>query len=360
MTSGCTRRVRCPAEPAGVDLLLTPEGWHLPVRRRPCRRLWPIDNLCLAVIGIAAGCELHLGELRRKDFRQSVLVLTTAVTATSWLFIFPAVLLLGPHIGFLTGAPRTRLLSVASLTATLGVARSPASMIAVLREMDARGPFSTLVMSITVVKDVVVLILFSINVEVVHALEAKAQDAGHVAQLLARCVAAPLFKVLLSGVLGVAGGVVLGALLMQQRVRDRGALPVAVLLLSAAMFLGARALPTEPLLVCVAAGALASNRREDRGGDRQREERHGMLRPLMPWINLVFFILAGAALAVDALADTAPIAVVIHAVRLISLVVASTLGGYGTGLPAAHRRVLWMAMVTQGAPASVRPPSRRV
>ena len=69
-------------------------------------------------------------------------------------FVFPAVLFLGPHIGFLAGEPRSRLLSVASLTATLGIARSPASMIAVLREMEARGPFCNLVMSVTVVKDV--------------------------------------------------------------------------------------------------------------------------------------------------------------------------------------------------------------
>lgn len=328
-------------------VLLTPLFGASPTRRR----LWPVDNLCLAVIGIAAGCELHLGELRRRDFRQSVLVLTAAVTACSWLFIFPAVLLMGPHIGFLTHAPRTRLLSVASLTATLGVARSPASMIAVLREMEARGPFSTLVMSITVVKDVVVLILFSINVEIVNAMEASAQQTGKLAHLLARCIAAPVFKVLLSAILGLAGGLILSAMLMQQRMRDRGLLPFGVLLLSASMFLGARVLPTEPLLVCVAAGALASNRREDRGGDRQREELHGVLRPLMPWINLLFFTLAGAALAVDALADTAPIAAVIHAVRLVSLVVATTVGGYGTGLPVAHRRVLWMAMVTQAGVA---------
>lgn len=279
-----------------------------------------------------------------------MLLITAAVTASSWLFIFPAVLLLGPHIGFLTHAPRMRLLSVASLTATLGVARSPASMIAVLREMEARGPFSTLVMSITVVKDVVVLVLFSINVEAVHAMEASAKQHPQMAQLLARCVAAPVFKVLLSGVLGLGGGLILSAMLMHQRVRDRGALPFGVLLLSSSMFLGARTLPAEPLLVCVTAGALASNRREDRA-DRQREELHGVLRPLMPWINLVFFTLAGSALAVDALAETAPIAAVIHAVRLVSLVFATTMGGYSAGLPAAHRRVLWMAMVTQAGVA---------
>ena len=292
------------------------------------------------MIGIAAGCELHVAELRRREFRASVLSLTAAVTTTTWAFVFPAVMLLGPHIGFLQGAPRTRLVCVASLAATLGVARSPASMIAVLRELDARGPFCSLVMSVTVVKDVLVLLLFSVNVELVQAVESS--DGTGFAALAARCVATPVLKLTVSAMLGTAGGLLLGALLVQPRVGDRGALPAAVLLLAAALFLGARALPAEPLLVCVAAGALAANRREERG-ERQREELHGLLDALMPWINLTFFTLAGAALAVDALAATAPVAAVIHAVRLLSLVVATSADAFG--LPRDMRRVCWMSMV---------------
>ncbi len=305
------------------------------------RRLWPVDNLCLAVIGIAAGCELHIAELRRREFRASVLSLTAAVTTTTWAFVFPAVMLLGPHIGFLAGAPRGRLVCVASLAATLGVARSPASMIAVLRELDARGPFCSLVMSVTVVKDVLVLLLFSVNVELVQAVEGSDDGVGFAALAL-RCIATPALKLAVSAMLGTAGGLLLGALLVQPRVGDRGALPAAVLLLAAGLFLGARALPAEPLLVCVAAGALAANRREERG-ERQREELHGLLDALMPWINLTFFTLAGAALAVDALAATAPVAAVIHAVRLLSLVVATSADAFG--LPRDMRRVCWMSMV---------------
>jgi len=302
------------------------------------------------VIGIAAGCELHLAELRRREFRASVLSLTAAVTTTTWAFVFPAVLLLGPHIGFLRGAPRSRLVCVASLAATLGVARSPASMIAVLRELDARGPFCSLVMSVTVVKDVLVLLLFSVNVELVQAVEGS--DGVGFAALAARCIATPALKLAVSAMLGAVGGLLLGALLVQPRVGDRGALPAAVLLLAAALFLGARALPAEPLLVCVAAGALAANRREERG-ERQREELHNLLDALMPWINLTFFTLAGAALAVDALAATAPVAAVIHAVRLLSLVVATSADAFG--LPRDMRRVCWMSMVRCAASAACGP-----
>ena len=49
-------------------------------------------------------------------------------------------------------------------------------MIAVLREMEGKGPFCSLVMSVTVVKDVLVLLLFAINVEIVAAADAVLPD----------------------------------------------------------------------------------------------------------------------------------------------------------------------------------------
>jgi hypothetical protein len=39
--------------------------------------------------------------------------------------------------------------------------------IAVLKEMDAKGPFVSLVMGVVVLKDVVVIVLFALNMELV-------------------------------------------------------------------------------------------------------------------------------------------------------------------------------------------------
>ena len=224
-------------------------------------------------------------------------------------------------------------------------------MIAVLRELEARGPFCNLVMSVTVVKDVLVLLLFAVNLEVVGALlEASPTPSSSTSRLVSvmlSCVLAPLLKVLLSLILGAGGGVVLGALQLRGG-EDRSLHPATILLLAAALFLGSRALPAEPLLVCVTAGAVAANRREERG-EAQREELHALLGGLMPPINLCFFCLAGASLGVDALVGTAPIALIIHAVRLLSLICATHASSFG--LPRELRRCVWMAMVTQAGVA---------
>jgi len=188
-----------------------------------------------------------------------------------------------------------------------------------------------------------VLILFSVNLEVVSNLESGPSVDSLPSQLLhvlRSCVVAPLLKVLLSVALGAGAGLLLGVLQAQARSALH---PIVILLLAATLFLGARALPAEPLLACVAAGALAANRREE-----QREELHVLLGGLMPPVNLAFFTFAGAALAVDALLGTAPIALVIHAVRLLALVCATHAS---FGLPKELRRCVWMAMVTQAGVA---------
>ena len=61
-------------------------------------------------------------------------------------------------------------IAVSILFGTIFVARSPSSAIAVINEMRANGPFTKTVMGVTVVKDVLVIILFAISFSVAKAL----------------------------------------------------------------------------------------------------------------------------------------------------------------------------------------------
>lgn len=194
---------------------------------------------------------------------------------------------------FLSHLSDAHVYAVASLAATLGVARSPASAIAVLREMEGRGPFCSLVMSVTVVKDVLVVVMFAINLELV-ALSGLdfgggggagveiggdgAKDAvgssdaamdtaggGHGGGGTMNTLMAfmhPIVSVAISTVLGLLSGLLIGQLL---KPATRPALnkilrPTWILALAATLFAGSRTAGLEPLLVCVVAGAVAANR----------------------------------------------------------------------------------------------------
>ena len=128
-------------------------------------RLAWVDETCLAVIGVAAGSELRLAELRKNP--RPTLAMVASLVVVTWVFVFTAFLAVGRRLAFLAELGPAHVVAVGSLVATLAVARSPASAIAILREMDARGPFCARVLEVTVVKDVVVVLLFALNLELV-------------------------------------------------------------------------------------------------------------------------------------------------------------------------------------------------
>ena len=66
------------------------------------------------------------------------------------------------HIPFLANQETKVVLAISSLMATIFIASSPASAIAIINELRAKGPFTQTVIGVTVVKDFLVVIMFSI------------------------------------------------------------------------------------------------------------------------------------------------------------------------------------------------------
>ena len=347
--------------------------------RGATRRLAGLDNLCLAVIGVAAGSELHLADLRRSP--KPTLIMTAAITAFSWAFVFVTFCVVAPssNLDFLDGLSVVHVVAVGSLAATLSVARSPASAIAVLREMEGRGPFCSLVMSVTVVKDVLVVVMFAVNLELVAAARLDFSAVGGGAGsgsgsgaggglggggVSSTAVAAlvafmhPVFSVVTSVGLGVNAGFALGQCLKPPRLRtlaNRPALARAVrcvqtLALSASSFWAAKALGLEPLLLCVVAGALAANRQHVTG-EEERERLDSVLRASMPLVNVVFFTLAGAAVHLTSVYKSSVVATLLVGARLLALYHAARIGCDANGAPESHKSVAWMGYVTQAGVA---------
>ena len=66
------------------------------------------------------------------------------------------------------------LLAVASISSTLKYI--PVMQMAVLKETDGRGPFSSLTMAVVIVKDVVVFVCFAINIEMANVVRNLSQS----------------------------------------------------------------------------------------------------------------------------------------------------------------------------------------
>ena len=361
--------------------------------RASTRRLWMIDNGCLACIGLAAGAEVTAADVRKNARRTATTV--AAIVACTWTFTFASfAAVFAARVEFLQGLSQAHAHAVASLAATLALARSPASALAVMTECEASGPFCAHVLSTTVVKDVLVVALFAMNVELValsgldfHKIVAEAavdaDAAGDGRNASSASAAARALLVTLRPATQLASAR-LGAKMLQPLVRVIGAVAagyVCGLALGRALrpssvvarwknirvgcicfgiacaFIASERVGLEPLLVCVATGVTAANRKYATG-ESEREELRGAARAFAPTVNLLFFTLAGASLKLDNVWNSLVIAFGLAGVRLFSLFCATSLAARVLKAPRVseitgekRRNVEWMAHVTQAGVA---------
>mmetsp|Transcript_30100 Transcript_30100/g.89277 ORF Transcript_30100/g.89277 Transcript_30100/m.89277 type:complete len:557 (-) Transcript_30100:608-2278(-) len=315
-----------------------------------------IEGTCLSIIGLAAGAELDLAQLAKS--RRQVLGITAGICVATWIICYTTLDWLEVAFKGLPQHDPSHLVATASLGATLMMTRSPASAIAVVRELDARGPFTSLVMAVVVVKDVFVIVAFALNIELIRTLILPASSKVGLSLIN---VLLPVISVALAMAVGACGGVALSMVLRQRWMpaafgtgrsaaeAANKARMVVLVLLSTAVFVIAHRFDAEPLLACVTMGMVVTNRRHERPEDK--EELHSMLQQIMSLSNVAFFGLAGASLKLSALKDLFLPAVVVCATRLAAIFIGAWVGCYATHTTPEVRRGFWMSMVTQAGVA---------
>ena len=457
--------------------------------------LWLVDNACLSVIGVSAGAELSARDLRG-DARK-IIVWTISIALFTWMTVFTAFTVgkVSDRVEFLEDMNQNdfydkdddssllrrqkrrylRACAVGSLIATLSIARSPASAIAVLRETEARGPFSKLVVSVTVLKDVLVVVLFALNMEMIESLglmdasvggstssrgsdgsqnsSSRSESSTVVSSLMMvnettdinhdqtsallrhlmttiggeettstndyeyqmRSIIRalePVVSVFGSFVFGFFAGAPLHSVLrrlpspsvaqtdggdhqaahVNVKTRFRALMrqsmkPLFTIVYSTTIFVVSKRLfLLEPLLVCVCCGIFCANRGnfssaaattrtaadEDAAKLTQQQifnaigskSLHSSLVSLQPFVNLVFFTLAGVALEMEHVMRSAQAAILLVAFRILGIFIAcriasrlllssetSSFSGSGDNTIEQQRKVAWMAHVTQAGVA---------
>jgi len=128
-----------------------------------------INQMALGFIGLTAGGKLHVSDLKL-NLVGLLWVLFGTVTF-AYLFSIVSTMLLGPFfMAFMAPLDFNSRVAVALLMACLAVARSPSSAIAIIEELHAKGPFTTVVLTVTVFVDVVVVLFWALTQLLVTAI----------------------------------------------------------------------------------------------------------------------------------------------------------------------------------------------
>jgi Kef-type K+ transport system membrane component KefB len=308
-------------------------------------RLRLVDDLALSFIALTAGGTLQIKFLRNRG--KAIAVNIFLLTLVVFILVFFPFLFISSRFNLMPDLTYSQIMVLACLLGVIAVARSPSSAIAIINECRAAGLFTATVLGVTVAMDVLIIIFFTLAITV--------------SEIILGTGTAIDFRLITVLSLEVAGSLVLGLVLGKgislyvERVGHD--LPLFLLFFAFSMFKAsiwfnhviethfAISLHLEPLLICISAGFSVQN--FSNCGHIFME---GLERFALP-IFVLFFSLAGASLNLDALFMAWPLAAFLVTARAIGIFGSTWFAGILNNDPPQHRRIAWMAYITQAGVA---------
>lgn len=293
-----------------------------------------ITEISLAIIAFSIGGSLKFDQLKR--MKGVILWITVLQALAASLFVFALMSVLLPVVvpdsdapeGFLRGT-----LPVALAMGAISAATAPAAVMSMVREYRARGSFTTVLLGVIALDDVLTLVIFAFAISLGQTL------LGTGTASLSTILLHPLQDVSVQLALGVFMGVGTGAMI--RYFPSRGALlgiTIGAILLTSGLTLS---LGLSPLLATMVLGFIVMN-----FGDREKREHvlH-VLEDIEIPIFGVFFALAGAHLQLGAVFNTGWLMVILTLGRFAGKMLGTSVGSKITSAPEPVRRYLGMALL---------------
>ncbi|MCI8960215.1 MAG: sodium:proton antiporter [Lachnospiraceae bacterium] len=272
-----------------------------------------ISEMALGFIAFTIGNEFRVGELRKMG-RQAITVgILQAVVTT----VVVDVALIGFHFVF----PAALSLPSAITLGAIAAATAPAATLMVVRQYQADGPLTRLLLMVVAIDDAVGLVLFSGSFGVANALE-----QGGISVI--SVVVEPILEIVFSLLLGAVAGYILDW--SERYFHSRGnriSMTVAFVLLTVGLSmvefdLGPVHCGFSLLLVCMMTGTIFCNICETSAVLIERLDR--WTTPL----SILFFVLSGAELDLQILRS--PMVLLIGAIYILVRAAGKILGAYGS------------------------------
>ena len=305
-----------------------------------------LNEIALAIIAFSAGAELHLEEMRSRmhSIKWMIVGQLFVTFILSGFFVF----FIADYIPFMQNMSTEIKIVTAMLFATIFVARSPSSAIAVINELRAKGPFVKTVMGVTVVKDVLVIVIFAIVFAV-----SKTIINGE--PLNFNFLIILLLQISLSFVIGfyVFGILIKHLLSTNLSFRYKSIFVVLIgysiylfnhWIIHQADLLGFH-FELEPLLVAITASFYVTNY------TKYNHEFEVILNQVSPYIFIIFFTLTGNTLSLQTLIEVFEIALVLFFIRIITLIIGGIIGVVAAKDDLKYAKIAWMPYITQAGVA---------
>ncbi len=301
-----------------------------------------LDAFALSFIAFAAGGEFELATVRNS--LRTILSILLGLTSVVFVMGAAAYILLADHIPFLQGFSFQGIVAVGLIGGTIMVARSPSSAFAIIKELRARGPFTQMVLGVTVLMDVVVIILFTIAVALADVLIiGKTFQLSHLFLLIGEIGLDFAFGLIVWLILRMIFSLPLPAYVKTVLMFALGYGMFSVSAFFRNFHLGSIDLHivSEPLLVGLIGGFMVAN------FTPYKTEFRKVIEDAAPVVFVVFFTLLGLSLELDVLVQVWNIALILLVVRLVGIYLGCFLGSTIAGDAVRQKAILGMTFITQ-------------
>jgi len=280
-----------------------------------------LTDIALAMIGFLLGQKLTLPTLRQMG--RSVLTMSISVVFLTSILVFSVLSLFGVS------------LEVALLLAGIAPATAPAATVDVVREYRAQGRFTDTLLGIVAIDDAWGLLVFSVLLAVTQALTGQ----GGASEVLVTSSWEIGGAMLLGLILGAPMAYLTGRILPGEPTQAE-ALGGVLLCAGLAVWL-----EVSYILAAIMLGAVVANLAKHH--DRPFHAIEGFEWPFL----VLFFLLAGASLHIEALAQIGLLGAGYIILRVVGRILGVRLGGWISGSDKETRRWLGLALLPQAGVA---------
>lgn len=298
------------------------------ITRPMARDLQVFNGLAVVLIAFVAGLEMNVRHLRPR--LRAMLQLGGVTIVVMYAVLFAVFWSVWPWLGIAPELAGIQRVAVAILLTTVVASFSPTVTIALIAESRAAGPLSELTLAVVILADLVLILIFTLVMQLVRYAFGGAAEVG-------------LFVSLSWEIFGsFAFGALVGALFAFYLRHIGREVPVVLLAMCAVVAGLGKQMHVEPLLAALAAGLVVENIAPPRGDLLK----HAVERGALP-VLVVFFAAAGASLQLDALWTIGWIAAAVSLLRGILIWASTRAGVRYARIDPAIGGLVWKGLISQ-------------
>lgn len=257
-----------------------------------------VSDMALGFIAFSIGTEFKLSYFKEVGWTPIVLAITESLGAVALVTITLILFGVDTRLSILLGA--------------IAAATAPAQTIMVVNQYKAKGPVTSMLMSVVALDDAVALIAFGFAATIVKAMGA--HGAISVTSILQ-----PFYEVVISFLLGAAMAVIMTFFLRWFK-KPSNRICVLVTFVFFATWI-ANMIDGSPLLTCMALGAMLTNVFDDIDDVAKVSD------AFTPPLFMIFFVISGAGFDVRAIAGIGLIGIIYVIMRVIGKIAGVWFGG---------------------------------